>query len=80
MQTQAIEAVFENGVFRPVQPVELPEHQRVTLLLTADEEAAADAVGFEPLPLQERTTIRVRVKKIGLIGPVVGEPAEVEEE
>ena len=24
-----MEAVFENGVFRPLQPVHLPEHQRV---------------------------------------------------
>ena len=26
-----LEAVFENGVFRPLQPVDLPEHQRVTV-------------------------------------------------
>ncbi|HXG09054.1 MAG TPA: antitoxin family protein [Gemmataceae bacterium] len=26
-----VEAVYENGVFRPLQPVDLPEHQRVTV-------------------------------------------------
>ena len=35
MPDQHIEAVFENGVFRPLQPVHLPEHQRVTLTLPA---------------------------------------------
>lgn len=29
--TQQIEAVFENGVFRPLHPVHFSEHQRVTL-------------------------------------------------
>jgi|GEM_PF-2272717 len=31
-----VEAVYENGVFRPLQAVQLPEHQRVTV--TIDEE------------------------------------------
>jgi len=43
-----VEAVFENGVFRPLQPVRLAEHQRVTV--TIDEESAladfADQVHF----------------------------------
>jgi len=61
-----IEAVFENGVFRPLQPVDLPEEHRVTLLLAEsekdvgvskngkdDEEAEmAQEVGYQPLPLQ----------------------------
>jgi predicted DNA-binding antitoxin AbrB/MazE fold protein len=34
-----LEAVFENGIFRPLQPVRLPEHQRVTV--TFDEQADA---------------------------------------
>lgn len=37
-----LEAVYENGVFRPLQPVELPEHRRVTL--TIDEGETADAI------------------------------------
>ena len=34
-----VEAVYENGVFRPLHPVELPEHRRVTV--TIDEQADA---------------------------------------
>jgi hypothetical protein len=33
-----LEVVYENGVFRPLQPVHLPERQRVTV--TIEEEAA----------------------------------------
>ena len=33
MSTIKIEAVFENGVFRPVEPLTLAAHQRVTLLV-----------------------------------------------
>lgn len=31
--TLQLEAVFEDGVLRPVEPLSLPEHQRVTLTL-----------------------------------------------
>ena len=77
-----IEAVFENGVFRPLGPVELPEHQRVTLLLPTEEEGPDDQVGYEPLPLQERKTIRVRLKPVGDFGPLPYpvEPVELEQE
>lgn len=34
--TLQLEAVFENGVLRPVEPLSLPEHQRVTLTLATD--------------------------------------------
>jgi hypothetical protein len=30
-----VEAVYENGVFRPIQPVSLPEHARVTVTVVA---------------------------------------------
>jgi predicted DNA-binding antitoxin AbrB/MazE fold protein len=30
---QEIEAIYEGGVFRPITPVELPEHQLVVVLL-----------------------------------------------
>ncbi len=39
-----VEAVFENGVFRPLQPVELPEHHRVTL--TIEEGGAVGVLDF----------------------------------
>ena len=34
-----LDAVFENGVFRPIEPVHLPEHMRVRI--TIDEESVA---------------------------------------
>lgn len=36
-----VEAIYENGVFRPLQPVQLPEHRRVTV--TIDEGAEIDS-------------------------------------
>ena len=64
MLGEQIEAVFENGVFRPLEPVHLPDRQRVTLVLPADD-ASNDEVGYEPLPIQQRRTIRVRLKRVG---------------
>src|SRR3954471_11767130 len=39
-----VEAIYENGVFRPLQPVQLPEHQRVTVTEQASD--PADSVHF----------------------------------
>ncbi|HVS39087.1 MAG TPA: DUF433 domain-containing protein [Gemmataceae bacterium] len=51
--TIQIEAVYENGVLRPLQPVPLADHQRVAV--TLDAEAAA-----EPFPLEaDRLPLRV---------------------
>jgi predicted DNA-binding antitoxin AbrB/MazE fold protein len=47
-KTQTIEAIYEQGVFRPLQPInDLAEHERVTLAVTpvlakfSDEEVEA---------------------------------------
>jgi predicted DNA-binding antitoxin AbrB/MazE fold protein len=93
MLDEQIEAVFENGVFRPLEPVDLPEHQRVTLVLPAKKDAARNGVeaetelldedvGYRPLPLRESRTIRVRLKCIAdfvpLPYPVESDDAEQE--
>lgn len=70
MLGEPIEAVFENGVFRPLGRVDLPEHQRVTLVLPTEEEALDEEAGYEPLPLQHCKTIRVRLKHVGDFGPL----------
>ena len=77
MLGEQIEAVFENGVFRPLQPIHLAEHQRVTLLLPSAQNGAAtkaeefdEEVGYVPLPLRQCMTIRVKVKEIGELPPV----------
>jgi len=41
-----VEAVYENGVFRPLQAVQLPEHQRVTVTIDA-EPVEADAAAMQ---------------------------------
>jgi predicted DNA-binding antitoxin AbrB/MazE fold protein len=44
-----LEAVYENGIFRPLQPVRLAEHQRVTVTIdepSADADETADQVQF----------------------------------
>jgi predicted DNA-binding antitoxin AbrB/MazE fold protein len=33
MMTQKVEAVYENGVLKPLQPLTLAEHQRVALMI-----------------------------------------------
>ena len=39
--TRTIEAVFEDGVFRPLGDVRLPEHQRVSLGITVPDDLSA---------------------------------------
>ena len=81
---QQIEAVFENGDLRPLQPVDLPEQHRVTLLLSESEGSVRVAkdctthegadidqgVGDQALPLQHCQTIRVRFTHAGDFGPI----------
>jgi predicted DNA-binding antitoxin AbrB/MazE fold protein len=40
--SEAVEAIFENGVFRPLKPVDLAEGERVKLTVTAADEDADD--------------------------------------
>jgi len=49
-----LEAIFEQGVFRPLQPVELPEHQRVLL--------AVETAGHAPLSAPIRQNLPCRRK------------------
>jgi predicted DNA-binding antitoxin AbrB/MazE fold protein len=42
-----VDAIYENGVFRPLHPVHLPEHQRVTFAI--EEESAASETEATPL-------------------------------
>jgi len=40
--SQYLKAVYEQGVFRPLEPVRLEEHQQVTLVLETTPEAAKE--------------------------------------
>ena len=37
-----IEAIFENGVFKPLAEVRLPEHQRVSLVVSMEDDLTAE--------------------------------------
>lgn len=49
--TQQLKAVFEDGVFRPLEPVQLEEHQEVTLVLEIPEKSAGRPA--EDMPIWE---------------------------
>ena len=46
--SQHLKAVYEQGVFRPLEPVRLQEHQEVTLVLETIE-AASGAAEVKPI-------------------------------
>lgn len=40
--TKTVEAIYENGVFKPVKKVKLPEHKRVNLIISPTIEMPED--------------------------------------
>lgn len=42
--TQLVQAIFENGVFRPLDPVHFAEHERVSLVIESTVEVANENV------------------------------------
>lgn len=42
MGHRTIEAVFEDGVFKPLGAVQLPEHQRVSIVVTVQDDLPAE--------------------------------------
>ena len=41
--TRTITAVYEDGLFKPIEPLALPEHTKVRLTVEMEEEAEAQA-------------------------------------
>ena len=35
---KSVEAIYEDGVFRPLEPVDLPEHQRIHVTVADEDE------------------------------------------
>jgi predicted DNA-binding antitoxin AbrB/MazE fold protein len=58
--TQLIQAIFENGAFRPLEPVQLNEHARV--LLTVDTPTASGANDATALERQREALARLRAE------------------
>jgi len=44
--SKPIEAIYENGILRPLEPLALEEHQRVTITIAEDGEVQEDL--FDP--------------------------------
>jgi predicted DNA-binding antitoxin AbrB/MazE fold protein len=47
--TRHLKAIYEGGVFRPLEPVEIAEHQEVSLLVETPVEEQADAETDMPI-------------------------------
>ncbi|WP_295444487.1 antitoxin family protein [uncultured Thiodictyon sp.] len=47
--TRHLKAIYEGGVFRPLEPVEIAEHQEVSLLLETPDEQQPDTEPDMPL-------------------------------
>jgi predicted DNA-binding antitoxin AbrB/MazE fold protein len=51
VMNHSIEAIYEDGVFRPLQPVSLAEHERVSLIVSNE-------VSTESRPKEDEDVIR----------------------
>ena len=62
---KSVEAIYEHGVFRPLEPVDLPEHQRVQLTV-ADEEEWLDRDYMEWAASQVQETVSLEAVRQAL--------------
>ena len=67
--TKHLEVIFENGVFRPLEPVDLAEHQHA--IVTIPDEAEADQA------TQSSPSCYDLAKRARLIGAVDGLPEDL---
>ena len=63
--SRALKAIYEDGVFRPLEPVNLDEHQEVTLILGSP--THADGVLTHRLPINGAELVEYW-KRIGVFG------------
>ena len=47
--SKTIEAIFEEGVLKPVSPLDIPEHKKVTLIIEDELEGPADILSLASL-------------------------------
>ena len=69
MMAKYFKAIYENGVFRPLEAVALPEHQEVTLAVHEDDHAAANA--------KDTRNAYDLAQELGLIGLIANAPANL---
>ncbi len=46
---KTIEAIFEEGVLKPISPLDIPEHKKVTLIIEDDREETFDVLSLASL-------------------------------
>lgn len=44
--TRTVEAIFEEGVFKPVSPLDISEHKKVTLIIKDETEEPSDIISL----------------------------------
>ena len=69
IMTRHVNAIYENGVFKPLEPLDLPDRELVSLSI---EKLPAG----EPSSSEEPTLFEV-LDEVGLIGCVTGAPADL---
>ena len=68
--TQDIDAIYEDGVLKPLEPLHLAEHQHVRVSVTADAGAASPAS-------QEGESFFDAALQLGFIGCIKGTPPDL---
>lgn len=63
--SRPLRAIFENGVFRPLEPVTLDEHQHVLLDVTP---ASSDTASTPPAPAPSALVLATQLGLIGCAG------------
>ncbi|MFO0897159.1 MAG: antitoxin family protein [Pirellulales bacterium] len=66
MSTPSFQAVYENGVLRPLEPLALPEHQLVSLAIVPEE--ATDVVAPED-PSRQAKALEAWLDEVSRLPP-----------
>jgi predicted DNA-binding antitoxin AbrB/MazE fold protein len=65
---KSVEAVYENGVFRPLEPVDLPEHQRVQVTVSEEDDwLDRDCIQWAASQVQETVSLEAVRKALAKI-------------
>lgn len=68
--TQHIQAIFENGVLRPLEPLQLSEHQRVRLSISSVIDTDADGATRQKAAFAELDAELDKLPQSDQINPV----------